>query len=120
MRKTPYQSPLRNIPISVSLFKTVFGLPNTPHSRLSHHLRICNCRCGNFRFHRLFRPYCSISICRKCSFPELPILRKKNPRCPSSPNELMIIDLFFFIRANGSIYKGNKIGSQSIITLTSN
>ena len=119
MRKTPYQSPLRDIPISVSLFTMVFGLPHTPHSWLSRHLRICDCHCGNFRLHRLFRPHCSISIRRKRSFPESPILRRKNPRCPSSSNMLMIGDLFPKW-ANGSIYDRNKLGLQLIIVLTSN
>ncbi len=118
MRKHPI-SPLRDIPISVSLFTTAFGLPNTPHSWLSRHLWICDCHHGDFRLHRLFRPHCSISICRERSSPEAPILHRENPRCHSSSNKLTIGNLFP-IRANGSNYERNELGLRFIIVLTSN
>ncbi len=107
-------------PRSFLLFTKTLVLPHTSHSQLSCQVWSCDCHCGNFRPYRLFNPHCSIYRCFKCSLPEPPILHRKNSRCPSSPDELMIINLFFSIQANGSIYKGNKIGSRSIITLTSN
>ena len=94
MRKIPYQSHSRDIPISVPLFTTAFVLPHIPHSQLSHQFRICDCHRGNFRLHCLFCLHCSISSCHKRSLPESPILHRKNPWCPSSPNELTIGDLF--------------------------
>ncbi len=119
MRKIPYRSHSRDVPISVSLFTAAFVLPHIPHSRLSRQFRICDCHRGDFQLHCLFCPHCSISSCRECSFLESPILYRKNPRCHFSSNELTIGDLFP-IRANGSIYKRNKLGSWSIISLTSN
>jgi hypothetical protein len=94
MRKIPYQSHSRKMPISVPLFTTTLVLPHIPQSWLSRQFRICDCHCGNFQLHCLFYPHCSISSCIGRSLPESPILHRKNPRCPSSPNKLTIGNLF--------------------------
>ncbi len=118
MRKIPYRSHSCDIPISVSLFTTAFFLPHIPHSRPGRQFRIFDCHRRDFQLHCLFCPNCSISSCCERSFPEPPILHRKIPRCPSSSNEPTIGNLFP-IRANGSIYKRNKLGSRLIIALTS-
>ena len=107
-------------PRSFPLFTKMLVLPHISHSWLSCQVWSCDCHRGNFRPYRLFSPHRSIYRCFECSLPEPPILHRKNSRCPSSPDELTIINLFFSIQANGSIYKGNKIGSRLIITLTLN
>ncbi len=107
-------------PRSFPLFTKTLVLPHISHSRLSCQVWSCDCHRGDFQPYRLFSPHRSIYRGFECSLPEPPILHRKDSRCPSSPEELTIINLFFSIQANGSIYKGNKIGSRLIITLTLN
>ena len=95
MRNIPYQSNSRDKPRSFPLFTKTLVLPHISHSRLSRQFRFCDCHRGDFRLHCLFRPHCSIYRCFECSLPESPILHRKNSRCPSSPNELTISNLFF-------------------------
>ena len=98
MRNIPYRAHPSDIPVSFYLFTTTLALPHIPHSRLSRQFRSCYRHRGDFRLHCPFHPHCSNYRCFECSLSESPILHWKNPRCPSSSNELTIIDLFFFIQ----------------------